>query len=211
MKLIDIHTHLLPLVKGSAIVNCSPASFIPQFGMWYSVGFHPWFIGNDISSMNWADFEVSVTHPQVLAVGEAGLDKLAEAPLALQIEVFKRQAIWADRLHKPLIIHLVKAVDSLLKLKQELRPKVPWIIHGFRGKEQQADMLVRHGFYLSLGEHFQEKVLASIPMDRLFLETDERNISIEMLYERVALLRGCSSEEVYECIGKNICAVFFKH
>lgn len=211
MKLKDIHTHLLPIVKGSAIVNTSPVSFVPESGMWYSVGFHPWFISDVISSMNWADFEASVAHPQVLAVGEAGLDKLAEAPLALQIEVFKRQAFWADRLQKPLIIHLVKAVDSLLKLKHELRPSVPWIIHGFRGKEQQADMLVRHGFYLSLGEHFQEKALESIPMDRLFLETDERNISIERLYERVALLRGCTLEEVYDCIGKNICAVFFKH
>ena len=70
----------------------------------------------------------------MLAVGEAGLDKLAEAPLTLQIEVFEYQARLAEEANKPLIIHLVKAVDELLKLKQKIQPVKPWIIHGFRGK-----------------------------------------------------------------------------
>ena len=78
--------------------------------------------------------EELVRHPQVLAVGEAGLDKLADAPMDLQVEVFRCQACLAEEVGKPLVIHLVKAVDELLKVKRDLRPSNPWIIHGFRGK-----------------------------------------------------------------------------
>ena len=88
---------------------------------WYSVGIHPWYIASFAASLNdsKARFEELLDHPQVLAVGEAGLDKLAEAPLTLQIEVFEYQARLAEEADKPLIIHLVKAVDELLKLKQK--------------------------------------------------------------------------------------------
>ena len=78
-------------------------------------------------------------HPQVLAMGEAGLDKLADASLSLQREVFEYQARLAEETDKPLVIHLVKAVDELLKLKQKIRPVKPWIIHGFRGKAVLAE------------------------------------------------------------------------
>ena len=40
--------------------------------------------------------EELVRHPQVLAVGEAGLDKLADAPMDLQVEVFRCQACLAE-------------------------------------------------------------------------------------------------------------------
>lgn len=52
---------------------------------------------------------------------------------------------------KPLVIHLVKAVDELLKVKRDLRPSNPWIIHGFRGKAALAEEYLKHGFYLSFG------------------------------------------------------------
>ena len=96
---VDIHTHRRPQVPGTAIVNCFPESFVPQTEGWYSVGIHPWYIASFAASLNdsKARFEELLDHPQVLAVGEAGLDKLAEAPLTLQIEVFEYQARLADK------------------------------------------------------------------------------------------------------------------
>lgn len=117
--------------------------------------------------------EELVRHPQVLAVGEVGLDKLADAPMDLQVEVFRRQACLAEEVGKPLVIHLVKAVDELLKVKRDLRPSNPWIIHGFRGKAALAEEYLKHGFYLSFGEKYQEAALCRVPADRLFIETDE--------------------------------------
>ena len=76
-------------------------------------------------------------------------------------------------LDKPLVIHLVKAMSELLKLKQQIKPANPWIIHGFRGKAALAEECLRHGFYLSFGEKYQEEALRITPAGRLFLETDE--------------------------------------
>lgn len=190
-------------------MNCFPDNFVIQAGMWYSLGIHPWYIREDIS-MEWAYFEEVIRHPQVLAVGEAGLDKLAHTPMELQERVFRKQVEVAERVAKPVLIHLVKAADELIRVKRELCPVQPWIIHGFRGKAALADMLLRHGFYFSFGFRFQEAALLRIPADRLFLETDECDEDIYQLYRRVASVRGCSYEDLLESVERNVKVVFFK-
>lgn len=205
---VDIHTHQLPQVPGEAIVNCYPETFSPQEGGWYSVGIHPWYIAAPDDKKNC--LEALVRHPQVLAVGEAGLDKLADAPMDLQIEVFEFQARLAEEVEKSLVIHLVKATDELLKLRRTLRPAMPWVIHGFRGKAALAEDYLRHGFYLSFGEKYQAEALLTTPADRLFIETDESTVPIKELYARAAALRGMSPEEMREIVSGNISKVFFK-
>ena len=82
---VDIHTHRLPRIPGTAIVNCYPDVFAPKEGEWYSVGIHPWYVPAAITSNVRCEMNVLsslVGHPQVLAIGEAGLDKLADAPIA---------------------------------------------------------------------------------------------------------------------------------
>ncbi|ADV42785.1 TatD family hydrolase [Bacteroides helcogenes] len=212
MKLpVDIHTHRLPQLSGEAIVNCCPEAFVPQEGGWYSVGIHPWRVASsDIKDGVMDNLSRLLCHPQVLAMGEAGLDKLADAPMSVQTEIFRLQACLAMEVGKPLIIHLVKAVEELLRIKRELYPSNPWIIHGFRGKEPLAAEYLRHGFYLSFGEKYREDTLRRVPSDRLFIETDESMVPVEELYERAAAIRGVSSDELKETIKGNISRVFFK-
>lgn len=207
---IDIHTHHFSRCSESAIVNCSPDTFCPETAGWYSIGYHPWFLPKPDAPMKWELFEDLLDHPQVLAVGEAGLDKNSEASLSFQLEVFVHHVVLSERVGKPMVIHLVKALDELLRLKRELRPVQPWIIHGFRGKPALAETLIRHGFYLSFGEKYQEETLKQIPGDRLFLETDESDMPIEVCYKRAALLRGCSEKELFESVSRNVRVVFFK-
>lgn len=210
---IDIHTHRLVPVPGESIVSCLPDAFFPQEGGWYSVGIHPWQLG----SYDWTDtafrahFESLVRHPQVLAVGEAGLDKLISVSLDSQTDALRYQADVAEAIDKPLILHLVKATTELLVLKRELNPRVPWIVHGFRGKAQLALDLVRHGLYLSFGARYQEEALRQMPADRLFLETDEIDSAISDLYERAALIRGVTCDELMETVSRNVRSVFFGH
>lgn len=210
---IDIHTHQLVPVPGESIVSCLPDAFFPQKGGWYSVGIHPWQLG----SYDWTDtafrahFESLVRHPQVLAVGEAGLDKLISVSLYSQTDALRYQADVAEAIDKPLILHLVKATTELLVLKRELNPRVPWIVHGFRGKAQLALDLVRHGLYLSFGARYQEEALRQMPADRLFLETDEIDSAISDLYERAALIRGVTCDELMETVSRNVRSVFFGH
>ncbi len=210
---IDIHTHRPPSVPGEAIVCCPPGDFHPQEGGWYSIGIHPWRLEDSDweKAANLARFESLVRHPQVLAVGEAGLDKLTAAPPDRQLEALRYQARVAEAAGKPLILHLVKATAELLALKHELKPRVPWIIHGFRGKAQLAEDLVRHGLYLSFGARYQEEALRNMPADRLFLETDESDTPIIDLYERAARLRGITRDKLMETVSRNVRHVFFGH
>ncbi|MDE6348343.1 MAG: TatD family hydrolase [Bacteroides sp.] len=205
----DIHTHRLPSLPGTAIVNVAPDAFSPCKGEWYSIGIHPWHVTPTLASEG-ASCPPSLRHPQVLAVGEAGLDKLAAAPMTLQVELFRRQARWAEEARKPLLIHLVKATDELLKVKRELCPSVPWIIHGFRGKAALAEEYLRHGFHLSFGEKYQEAALCTMPACRLFIETDESEIAVRELYVRAARVRGISPEELEETVRRNVRTLFFR-
>lgn len=208
---VNIHTHIEPLIPGEAIVNCFPEKFAPKRRGWYSVGIHPWYITDDISTIVMRScFDVLVQSEQVLAVGEAGLDKLASTPLDKQIEVFEYQAQFAKSYGKPLIIHLVKAMDELLKLKKKIRPTNPWIIHGFRGNAILAGEFLRHGFYLSFGDKYQEEALRTVPADKLFLETDESVVPIDELYRRAARIRGATPEVLCETVERNVCKIFFK-
>ena len=157
---VDIHTHRLPPVPGTAIANRYPDTFVPEAGAWYSVGIHPWHIPATATPVVRNQMNVLASlagHPQVLAIGEAGLDKLADAPMAVQMEVFEYQARLSVELGKPLVIHLVKAMSELLKLKQQIKPANPWIIHGFRGKPALAEECLRHGFYLSFGRNIRKR------------------------------------------------------
>ena len=96
----DIHTHRQPEVPGEAIVNCFPETFVPQQEGWYSVGIHPWYIAS--SSVSLADkkrcLERLLYHPQVLAIGEVGLDKLADASLPLQGKFSNIRHGWLKKL-----------------------------------------------------------------------------------------------------------------
>ena len=207
---VDIHTHHLPAQPGAAIVNCFPETFAPQEGGWYSVGMHPWHVTRMPDEEQLSVWKELAGHPQVLAVGEAGLDKLAEAPLALQQEVFIRQARLAEETGKPLVIHAVKAADELLLAKRTLHPSVPWLIHGFRGKAALATVYLKHGFHLSFGEKYQEEALRTVPADRLFIETDESAVPVEQLYARAAEVRGVSLAGLTETVRQNVLRLFFK-
>jgi len=150
-----------------------------------------------------------VHHPQVLALGEAGADKLTESSLPFQLEVFELQARLAMKVNKPLVIHLVKATAEILTLKRTLLPTNPWIIHGFRGKATLAAEFIRHGFYLSFGEKYQEEALLLTPAERLFIETDESTVPLDELYARAASVRGVSSCELKKTVGGNVSKLFF--
>ena len=147
---------------------------------------------------------------QFVAVGEAGLDKLAKAPMELQLAVFKEQVKLSEKLGLPLIIHCVKAMDELLAVKKEFRPQQAWIWHGFRGKTEQAMQLLKKGFYLSFGEHYPDETMQTVPDERLFLETDNSSLDIEDILCRAAKVRGVEVEVLRETIRRNIQNVFFR-
>jgi TatD DNase family protein len=209
MQLLDIHTHHLPLHPEQAILNYSSEMLSVEFPTYCSVGIHPWHLTTDNFQEKW-DWLVLATHyPNVLAIGEAGLDKAIDVPFDLQMDAFKRQIELSEVMELPLIIHCVRAANEIVELKKRIQPHMPWIIHGFRGKKEQALQYIRHGIFLSFGEKYQEEALRAVPVDRLFLETDESAIEINLLYEQAATTRSLSVESLTMQIQQNINEVFF--
>lgn len=206
---IDIHTHHLPQAAGTAIISIAPGEFRPAPGEWYSLGIHPWHIPTTLPDRGIGQLLNHAAHPQVLAIGEAGLDKLTETPLSVQAAVFQQQAQLAEEVGKPLIIHLVKATNELLQLKRRMQPRTPWIIHGFRGKSALAETYLRHGFHLSFGEKYQPEALRAVPLDHLFIETDESTVAVEALYQKAATVLSIPVWQLKEAVQHNINRVFF--
>lgn len=211
--IIDIHAHFTPeKLDGRAIISLSigdddflsspllkEGSTIPL-----SIGLHPWHIDKGRTAQSCSNLIPWLSLPQVVAVGEAGIDRLCGGKMELQMEGFETQARLASEMKKPLIVHCVKAFDEVIRLHKSHFPHELWIIHGFRGKPEQARQLLREGFFLSFGEHYHDGTLRQCPLERLFIESDESTIEIETLYTRAATLRSMGVEELKKGVNKNI-------
>jgi TatD DNase family protein len=220
MPFIDIHTHHSPDDAGSLFIkNIFPSDVALnlQPGGFYSVGLHPWHIGNNHNHKDQLlELEQKVALPEVIAVGECGLDKLANTESQLQLKIFIRHSELAEKTNKPLVIHCVKAYNEISHLKRKMKPKVPWILHGYSGNEFVTRQLLLLDFYFSLGKIiFNEKaqvrdVFPLIPADHVFFETDEWNQPVDRIYMEFARLSGMSLEKLSDQVMWNFRQVFLR-
>ena len=198
----DVHTHH-PSIPGTAIVQLTPDMLSPQPGHYHSVGLHPWNISEDWRTQM-AKVAVIALHPQVLMLGEAGLDKKnGTASLELQMEVLREHICLSELLHKPLIIHCVKAFDEILAIRKETRATLPWIIHGFRGGIEQWKQLSHAGLYVSIGHHYNTELIKQLPSQELFIESDDTT-EIGYVYEHISHDIGTDTFELKQTVGNNI-------
>ena len=190
MFYIDFHTHHIPSEEDVLAV-------VDGRDTW---GLHPWRAMEEL---------VVPDLTTKLAIGECGLDALKGPSLARQEEIFLQQISLSEQVGKPLIIHCVKALDRLLSLRKELRPKQPWMLHGFRGKPQQLQSLLDAGFFVGFGFLHNEECLRACPMDRLLLETDDNTEHpIAQLYKDVAQSKGLEVPTLVEMMHENYLAFF---
>ena len=178
MMWTDFHTHNQLAAPGTAIVNLPeeallcPVSFDLMDGAFYSAGIHPWWTAGSLEQL-WQGLLFWSRHPQVVAIGECGLDKLRGADILLQKECFVRQVELAESCHLPVTIHCVKAFDQMLSLHKQIHPTTQWTIHGFRGKPDLARQLLMAGFNLSFGRRYNVESWDLTPPDRRYRETDD--------------------------------------
>ena len=211
MPCFDIHTHRVVPCQEQAIVSYSVGTeSIGEKVVFASVGIHPWYLMESDANRLLKQLEQQLQDDRVVALGEAGLDRLRGCPLDVQISVFRHEVALAEEYRLPMVIHCVRAFNELIQLKKELHPQQPWIIHGYRGKESGVAELLRHGCYLSFGAKFQPEAVRAVPLHRLFIETDEADESIDEIGLRIAGIKGISTEELAEAIHKNVREVFFK-
>ena len=201
--MFNFHTHTH---QSNAIVNLDS---IPTHHLalhhYYSFGNHPWDIQFTIKEIE----QTILNNPQIIAIGECGIDKLkSNRSISEQIIHLTQQAELSERLKLPLILHIVNGFNEIIKLKKELKPKQDWIIHGFN-KHKQTKALLDNGFYLSFGEPLLHNPklqlsLMSCPLHKIILETDDSVIPIEKMYNFVADLKEISVSDLTLQIKSNL-------
>ncbi len=158
----------------------------------FSVGLHPYFVNAETVKQD-VDFLAKVlTMPNVVALGECGLDKLKNVEnIDFQLKIFAQQIELAEYLRKPVVIHCVRAFAELLQLQQKMKPKTPLIVHGFDKNEVILKNLIQQGFFISIGASVLRggkwfELLPKIPLEKLLLETDDKPFAIQSIYEKVS-------------------------
>lgn len=202
MNILDIHTHVLPQVPGTALVciGCGPLPEKEE-GHWFSAGLHPWDVTEDFENQLNA-LEKLLANPRIAAVGECGFDTLKGPSHDLQEQAFIRQIELSERYAKPMILHVVRDFDSVIRLRKQLKPTQSWLIHGFRGGPEQMNQLYAQGILVSFGLKHNPESLRQVPSDRLFLETDGVG-PISQVISDAATLRVTSPETIQYQITQN--------
>jgi len=174
-----------------------------EFSDSYALGIHPLLVPRaqdaDLQALD-AELALRKSDPRLVAVGEIGLDyfvpELTESPMRERQEHFYREQLKLARKHGlPVILHVRRSADKLLKHLRDLVPEGGWrgIAHAFNGSEQQAMEFVKLGFKLGFGGAVTfeparqlRHLAARLPLEVLVMETDSPDIPPHWLYTTAA-------------------------
>ena len=162
-------------------------------------------------------------NPKIKAIGEIGLDyHYEDIPREIQLRAFRMQMELARELKLPVIVHERDAHEDGMAVVREF-PDVTGVFHCYSGSAEMAKELIKRGWYIGFTGVLTFKnarkaveVAASIPLDRIVLETDCPYMSPEpfrgkrndpgKLYrmaEKLAEIRGLTVEEIHRITVEN--------
>ncbi len=184
---LDIHTHRRHKQTDVVSVACLSVDEIlsEQTPLEHATaGIHPWWVEDytpqEIDNLKKA-IERLIAKEKVWGIGETGIDRGYPESLELQKSLFFWHLELSEKYHLPLVIHSVRAGADFLEVLKAGRPRSPWIFHDFRGSLQLLNDLLRlhsecyFSFGISVDNSPQiRELLPQVPLDRLFLETDEQ-------------------------------------
>jgi TatD DNase family protein len=203
---------------------------------WSTVGVHP--DNEGVTEPLLQDLLDRGVLPRVVAVGETGLDYYrlngrSVADMHWQRERFRTHIRAARLLQKPLVIHTRSASqDTLAILKEEGEDgrtgAAGGVFHCFTETAAVAEAALELGFYISFSGILTFKtaqdlrdVASWVPMDRLLIETDSPYLApvpfrgktnnpsyVPLVAQQIAVLRGCSVEEVGAASSENFTRLF---
>ena len=167
--------------------------------------------------------ELCKLNPKIKAIGEIGLDyHYEDIPREIQLQAFRSQMALAKELGLPAIVHERDAHEDGMAVVREF-PEVSGVFHCYSGSAEMARQLVDKGWYIGFTGVLTFKnarkaveVAASIPLDRIVLETDcpymapepfrgKRNHPgyLYRMAEKLAEIRGMSVEEIQAITVEN--------
>ena len=222
-------TRILCVAAGGGFASAErvAAIFGRQAGIWMSIGVHP----HDAA----AEYDLEKllrlgADPQVVAIGETGLDYHYDLGPRDRQEQWLRLHIEAARqLHKPLIIHSRESGEECLRVLREMRAEeIGGVFHCYPGDAEFATKLRDMNFLVSFnGILTFKKALAAqtaareIPLSQIILETDApylapvphrgKRCEPAMMVESakmLAALKGVTLEEVAAVTTANALRLF---
>jgi len=185
-------------------------------GLHAALGLHPMFI-DEHTEQHLHDLELALNLPPVVAVGEIGLDFYDKNLDKDKQQVFFRAQLKLAKAKKfPVILHVRKAHDEVLKHLGLLQFAEGGIVHAFNGTLQHAKSYISKGFKLGFGgtmtysRSVKIRELAKIlPLESIVLETDapdmvpsssssKRNTPVHLLdnFSALCKLRAETAEEI---------------
>lgn len=186
-----------------------------QMYPYFSLGIHPWMVEHhQQKDLAYLEYLIKCNNP--VAIGECGLDYTKDIDKKQQRYFFISQLELAQKYDLPIIIHAVKSTEDVIFLLKKY-PKVKGEIHGFSGSEQQANRLIKMGFFLGFGlqitnqksKHLRTMV-KNLPLESLLIETDDypnpKDLSI--VAQSIAELKQISTEKVVKQCDNNAITLF---
>jgi len=199
----------------------------------YAVGLHPQelpALSDDDVDVAMRALDVRVREPDIVAVGECGLDGRKgigddDTALARQRRVFAAHLDVAAREGLPVVLHGVRRDAAMLEVLDAhtavCGPLVGCVWHGYSGSKDTARAAVARGVIISIGFMALEprarrlrEAIPSLPDDGFVLETDAPPLAPARLAEvaaAVAALRGQSVEHVKDMSSKTAARLFSRH
>lgn len=191
-----------------------------------ALGLHPCFMDQHSE----ADIEKLAAeveqHPDaIVAIGEIGLDFQVEGfDAQAQTELLIRQLKIAKAMDLPVLLHVRKAHDQMLKQLRRFELPRAGIVHAFSGSQQQAEEYLKLGFKLGFGGAISysrasklRRLAAELPLTSIVLETDAPDMVLSEWRDRpnepmrvadvaeiIAQLRGISVAEVAATTSRTV-------
>lgn len=200
-------------------------------GVHAAVGIQPNYVA-DAGPDDWQRIVDLASQPGVVAVGETGLDRYWDStPFAMQQDYFQRHMRLARQCDLPFIVHMRDCgTDILESLRAEYeRGPLSGVMHSFTGDAAMAAECVAMGMHISFAGMVTYKkstelreCAASVPLERLLIETDAPYLSpepkrgqrpnepalVRHTAECLAVVRGLSLDEFGEITSANARALF---
>lgn len=153
-------------------------------------GIHPLYVDR-AQEQDLDALRLMLANEPAVAVGEIGLDRFVEPRNdARQLHFFVEQLRIAREFDLPVVLHIRRAVDAVLKELRRLRLR-GGIAHAFNGSRQQANEFVKLGFKLGFGGAMTfpralriRELAATLPLSAIVLETDAPDISPNWQHEQ---------------------------
>jgi len=193
-------------------------------GLYATVGMHP-HDAKEVSDKDLERLDELARSPQVVAIGETGLDfYYNHSPRQIQIKLFCRFIHMARETGLPLVVHNREAQREVVELlRREGKGDLRGVVHCFTGNYEAAREILDIGFYLSFTGIITFKnadslrdVVRKLPLNRVLVETDSPYLApvphrgkrnepahVRFVAQTIAAVRGIRLEEVAEATSNN--------